>query len=202
MNPSMTRTTQNSQVRYFIILMTWIYVMNLQNSICRFADKALMFVKRKSSLSIKTAAFSIVFIELTRTFKFVKNFLLTCVGTKFRGLTSTKLCIVDSSTYFTCFRNFCIRLFSKRKITSSRAKRNVTLCALRNVTRPFIKYLITKFTSNFDFIIPRVFVTSSRTINRAKFFKFSSTERAYFFHMLSLTLAMVNVNNKQEISNV
>ena len=201
MNSSMTRTTQNSQIGNIIILMAWIYMMNLQNSIRLFTDKALIYVIRKCEFSVIATSFSIVFILFARTFKSVKNLLFTFVRTKFRTIFSTIFSFINCTTQFTRFKYLIINILRKINIAFSTAITNFTTLTFRYVARSFKEGIITIFTYNFDFIIPSSFVTRSRTINGAKFNNFSSTDWTYLFHMPSLSLATVNVNNKQEVSN-
>lgn len=198
MNSSMTRMTENSKIFNTIILMTFIYVMNVQ-TFFRFAYKTFMRIVSKGSLPIISTSFSIIFIVFTRTFESMKCFLFTNVRTKFRSICSIFFSFVLSSTNLAFFTDFCISLFSVIKIAFSTAKTNLTTFTFRNIARPFKKIITTVLTCNFKFIIPRAFITKSRTINGSIFFKCVSTGWAYLNHIPSLSLATVKVN--QEVSN-
>ena len=194
MNRNMTACTQDSKIFYFIMLMTFVNMVNIKFAIYSFTNMTLVREVFKSSFSIVSRSFSIILIFLSSSFKSMKSFLFALIRTKL-GF-STFFATENRATFLTSNRFFSRRMTAKFNKTFLITKSYSTFFTFRNITRSFKKLRATFFTNYFNTSVPCAFITNSRAIFRDRIFNRILTYGA-IFHTLIIRLATTNVNSKQ-----
>ncbi len=195
MNPNMTTCAQYPQISNVIYLVRRIYVMNIKLFLSCFADKAFVSILLKGPFSIKTRAFSEIWILFIRSLEGMKSNLLAFIRAKFSVFSSlfNNLFAANLTTYL----NFSKRMLTIFNKTFSRTKRNSLVFTTSYIRRSFKEMLFTFFTNQFNFLISRFIVTSTATKLISPLLKFLVTCQTAL-HTLILTISTVKVNEKPQ----
>lgn len=194
MNAHMTRRTQYSQVRQLIVFMASINMMYLQ-VFCATANKTPVWIVMKSSFSVIPAAFSIVGIVTSASFKRVKGRLFALSRAKFRRIFPRSLGFENRATDRASNFNLCIPSCSFLLPTRSRAKMNSSRFLFGNITRALQEFNTTVFAKKRNKFVARVFVTCAGTKLCSPSLNWLLASGA-ILHRESLSLATAKVNQK------